>query len=161
MCTRLQHNYRAPFEAIGRTICHAAALDAACLLFSTCTWQLNECTAASRGGRHTMFDSAGCSRPAGITAACGITRNDHPALLTHAAHPKNSIPSQLPGSVLHNTYPGTNTLSTVGAARTAGPSTAMRAPGTSTGRPPPSQMGRMMTGVSSACKSSVSTQWVA
>ncbi|CAM9126724.1 unnamed protein product [Ectocarpus fasciculatus] len=57
-----------------------------------------------------------------------------------------SIPSQLPGSVLHNTYPGTSALGTAGAMRSSGPSTAMRAPGTSTGRPPPSQMGRMMTG---------------
>ena len=57
-----------------------------------------------------------------------------------------SIPSQLPGSVLHNTYPGSNAQGIAGM-RAVGPATALRAPGT-TGRPPPSQVGRMMTGVS-------------
>ncbi|CAN0436663.1 unnamed protein product, partial [Laminaria digitata] len=56
-----------------------------------------------------------------------------------------SIPSQLPGSVLHNTYPGSNAQGIAGM-RAVGPATALRAPGT-TGRPPPSQVGRMMTGV--------------
>ena len=64
----------------------------------------------------------------------------------------SSIPSQLPGSVLHNTYPGTSALGTAGGMRAGGPSTAMRAPGTTSGRPPPSQMGRMVTGVSSHAK---------
>lgn len=61
-----------------------------------------------------------------------------------------SIPSEMTGAGAHgNAFSNMNGVRTT-AMRAPGPGTALRAPGTSAGRPPPSQMGRMMTGVSVA-----------
>ncbi|CAM9133796.1 unnamed protein product [Discosporangium mesarthrocarpum] len=60
-----------------------------------------------------------------------------------------SIPSQVPGALGQTPYVNEGYGNTPGTAvmRGAAPSTAFRAPGTMAGgRPPPSQMGRMMTG---------------